>query len=147
MATTATAETLKQLILIRVGENDPNGTIAGSLDVLWDMHADKALIAPRLQFLYTLAEVMDIKVAVATGTASSQEVQAWMKQRDSALEQAHIIEKQYSYVRATVSGTLTTTAPISPADDPRTVGALDANDRLYRGDAYLTGYPGSGRII
>jgi hypothetical protein len=143
---------------MEIGEPITGGPLTESLAVLWDMYSDKALIAPRLQYLYVKAKAIDVKIgAIADGAftpvgiiqqkALDDKVNAWMKQRDAALVEAAKIERQYAQVRAPVTGTLTTTAPISPADDTRTVGALDANDRPYRGDALLPSFNNGNRII
>ncbi len=149
---------LKNLILLRIGEPLAGGPIAPVIDTLWSMYSDKALIAPRLQQLYVLVEAINIKIGLIAdggympvGTTQhvdlSDKVPVWAKQRDEAKLEIARVERLYSHVRPPVIGTLTTTAPISPADDARTLGALDANDRPYRGDAYLGKNPGVGRII
>jgi hypothetical protein len=156
MATTA--DNFKNLILVKVGEPLSGGPVSSVIDTLWTMYADKALIAPRLQYLYVLAEAFDVKIgSIADGAftpvgivqhkALDDKVTAWQKQKTATLLDIVKLERAYNQVRTPVTGTLTTTAPISPADDPRTVGAPDANDRPYRGDAYLNGYPINRRVI
>jgi hypothetical protein len=156
MATTA--DNFKNLILVKVGEHVTGGPVSTVIDTLWTMYADKALIAPRLQYFYVLAEAFDVKIgSIADGAftpvgivqhkALDDKVSAWQKQKASALLDIAKIERGYNQVRTPVTGTLTTTAPISPADDTRTTGAFDANDRSLRGDAYLPGFSNGSRII
>jgi hypothetical protein len=153
-----TAAQYKILILSKVGEPLTGGPITGVLDALWDMYADKALIAPRLQYFYVLAEAYDLKigaiqdgaympVGVVQSKALDDRVTSYRQLKADVLKDIARLERGYNQVRPVVSGTLTTTAPIGPADDPRTIFAPDANDREFRGDAYLGRPTGSGRII
>jgi hypothetical protein len=154
----STAASFKSLILSKVGEPLTGGPITDSINALWDMYADKALIAPRLQYFYVLAEAYELKmgairdgaympVGVVQSKALDDKVADYRKSKAEALVEITKIERGYRGVRPVVSGTLTTTAPIGPADDPRTLFAPDANDREFRGDAYLGRPTGSGRII
>lgn len=155
-----TAEQYQNLILMEIGEPLAGGPVSESIAVIWGMFADKALLAPRLQYLYVKAKAIEVKLgAIADGAytpvgivqnkALDDKAAFWSKERDKALGDALALETRYARLRAVVSGTLTTTAPISPDDDSRTIGAPDANNREYRGDAYLnTPYDrGGGRVI
>ncbi|MBA3829881.1 MAG: hypothetical protein H0X33_13155 [Taibaiella sp.] len=155
-ATTAT--NFQNLILMEIGEPLTGGPIAPVMSTLWGMFGDKSLIAPRLQYLYVLAKAFDVKIGaiqdgayMAVGQVQSEKlddkVPGYMKQRDAALLAAQTLERQYAKLRKPVTGVLTTTAPIGPADDYRTVGALDGNSREYRGDLYFDRYIGGTRII
>lgn len=156
--TATTAQNFQNLILREVGDPITGGPLTDIMATLWDMFSDKALLAPRLQYLYVLAKAFDVKIGAIQDGAYipvgniqikdlSDKVPGYMKQRDTILMAAQTLERQYAKLRPPVTGTLTTTAPISPADDYRTVGGLDANDRAYRGDAYLERYIGGMRIV
>jgi hypothetical protein len=114
MATTA--DILKHRILARVGEQaSGSGPVSQNIDVIWNLFTDKALIAPELQFWYSLAEAIDIKLgAIADGAfmpvgivqqkALDDKAAFWAKQRDAALLRAQGIERRYGQVRTPVSG-------------------------------------------
>src|SRR5690349_21121226 len=115
---------------MEIGEPLSGGPVSDSIAVIWGMYADKALLAPRLQYLYTKAKALDIKLgAIADGAynpvgvvqskALDDKAAFWSKERDKVQAEALALETRYARLRAVVSGTLTTTAPISPADDYR----------------------------
>lgn len=148
MAVTAT--NLKNLILVKVGEDaESAGPVAAVIEVLWDFHADKALIAPRLQYLHTLKEALEIKmgalpdgdlmeVGLDNKDLSARETfNSWKDIYNATLADIARVEATYRNLRTVAVDSITTQTPLSPDSDPSTVGYPDPGARSYRGDTLM----------
>lgn len=157
MATTASM--VKNLILMKIGDNEGKGPLSQivsganrNIDVLWDMYADKALVAngARLQYQYTLREALDMVLGlIATGDfweigiqvrALDEKRIAFEHLRDAADAEIKTLESKAKAVRPPATGLLRQTAPIEPDDLTSTQYAPNPNDRRYRGDPLLPPY-------
>lgn len=139
------------LILLEVGAgldgSDPVDKqiidqVTPNIGLIWAAWADKALVYPRLQYLYTKRQCLDIiegqlRDLVSTqigsfnvnGQQRLQNLQAIHKRVDEEIEK---LEEQARASRGPVKGDLEQTAP-SMADP----GKPDPNNPVYRGDAIV----------
>lgn len=149
------------LILRKVGDVDPvtgdpveyglvsiAGVVGASMSLLWDSHADKAQIAPRLRELYVERDSYDLILGCLSALVDytlegesvklSQRITNIQKRRDSI--QTDIIALQAVALgrRTPAVGLILTVAPISPPTGPviEPFGP-DANSGRYSGSPYL----------
>ncbi len=145
MAVTATQ--FQNIILTEINDT-LSGPVGAQLAILWDMYAGKALIAPQLQYFYTLKKAIEMMMGVRRNLAidqrdgdlhlsQSQEISTLDKMLKEVKEDIHKIEVWYRNTRTVQVGLITKTEPIRSQDDPRTQGLPDAGDRRYRGDPLL----------
>ncbi len=144
MATTA--DQWQQWILQQVGAGlegtDELDILTPTIGAIWDAWADKALVAPRLQYWYALRHAADILIGQLRNQTWSQlgpmSVQGGQKLknlqmiRDNAQAEIGLVEKRAAGYRPPVVGALRQTAPILPA-----ANQPDPNSRAYRGDALV----------
>lgn len=128
-------------ILAEVG--DPNTSLTPAIATIWGIFADKALIRPDLQFLYTKRACIDRRLAEEQSAVDFENhngLQAKESQLFSHLQEMRLatnteIVRIEAIVRASAApafGALTTLAPTTPPDP----NGPDANDSRYSGRAY-----------
>ncbi len=142
---------IKGLIILEVGDT-VNQVLANNIDLIWSSFADKALIAPRLQELYTRLRAIDLVLADPTfrnavsfsmsGDLSQQLHERTDHMRDRRKEcQAEIdhIERWELQIQPPVVEQIKATEiEVPPALDPNfpPPPVIDANSRKYHGDPY-----------
>lgn len=151
MTETISAAQLQALIIKEVGDTD-TGPVGTDISTLWDLYHEMALIAPRLQYLYTKRHAIDIMMGqlreVTTFENDRVKIYNWEQQktlqymREQTQSEIDDRESKASKIRTPQVGQLETVTPISPNDDPATSFMPDASNRKYRGDPY---YPISPR--
>lgn len=129
---------------MKVGEHSGKGPVAASLDILWDMQADKALIAPKLQYHYVLQDALDIWLGLGQGTQvrvgtrmvtiDDEKLRNLRNMREVNAADLEKVERQARAGRPAVVSSIAATAPITPASDPLTAQRPDPNARRFRGD-------------
>lgn len=137
---------LQNQIIKDIGDTDA-GDLAADIGAIWALYADKAQIAPRLQFLYAkreaVQEVMGSirkNVDFTTPTLSvklSQETDRLQDIYDRVQSEIEVVETRARANRPAVAALLVTTAPESP---PLWWQGRDANARSLRGDPYRPGF-------
>lgn len=130
---------LQALLLVEVnGQSDSD--LANSLATLWGLYAEKALMAPRLQYLYVKRHALDFRIGelsaqvdLLLGTdriVQEQEVQHLQQMRGDVEAEIKVVEARARANRAPAIGVITKREPsVVPPDAP------DPSDSLYRGDA------------
>lgn len=142
--------TIEARILAEVGDT-PDNRVSANLAAWWASHADKGLYGGPLQYLYTKRDALDAAIMyyalqVQTVIGDVQVFYQQIAQRLDALRTEISAEIQLQEARrlsaaGAVSGTLTTTAPVSPPN-----GVFDSNDPRYQGSPYtVRWYGGYGR--
>lgn len=149
------------LILRKVGDVDPvtgdpveyglvsiAGVVGASMSLLWDSHADKAQIAPRLRELYVERDSYDLILGCLSALVDytlegetiklSQRLATIQKRRDTVQAAIVVLQTTALNRRAPAIGLITTVAPISPPTGPviEPFGP-DANSGRYSGSPYL----------
>lgn len=147
-----TAQNLKNLILVKIGDHEGTSPVAGNIDTIWSMWAFKALTpyGPFLQHLYALREAIQImqgvvatdayvEIGVVNNDVTDQATRfdKMLAETNSQIEQ---IEKQAKGMRGPAIGAITRANPIVPADLPETALDKDPNDRVFRGDPLVRPY-------
>lgn len=130
---------LAQLILVEVnGQGDSD--LANNVATLWALYAEKALVAPRLQYLYAKRHALDFRIGrlsaqvdLLLGTdkiVQEQEVQHLRQMRADVEAEIKVVETRARANRTPTVGKITAREPQPPWPD-----APDPSDSLYRGDA------------
>lgn len=145
---------IQALIILEVGDEVtaawPTGVLFTNIATMWDSFADKALVAPRLQELYTKRRAIDAVLGIVRGQVTfniandhsrnqSDKAKTLLSMRQEAQAEIVRLEAQARSNRGGVAGVITTVAPITPTNPP------DANDPAYQGSPY-SGPRGRGRI-
>lgn len=132
---------IKSLIVTEVG--DLNGVVAANIDNIWLLYASYA-VYPDLRRLYATREALRLlqgqvwqRVTQATDTG----VRANLSDKHKALGdriaeitiEIAVLRKQATGSVGAVSGTLTTTEPITPPSGSQ----IDADDPRYSGSPYV----------
>lgn len=138
----------KQLILLRIGDNDNLSPIAANINLLWASREDKATPDYKLQFQYVLVDAIDIwlgtiwdakyiQVGLQNMPLDDKRI-ALQKLRDDAMAEIEKLEKHARlFNNVPTIGLIERTSPIQPNDKDPTSGYYpDANARAYRGDPY-----------
>ncbi len=109
------------------------------LQVVWGLYAEKAIIAPNLQYWYTKRHVLDMVMSGVWQDVTVKEADEENHQSDKSLNLKRIRDNIQAEIdkleaiarggRAPVVAQLTTTAPIMPC-----AGQPNPNSRVYRGD-------------
>lgn len=138
---------IQSLIVLEVGDEVtaawPSGILSANIATVWASYADKALIAPRLQELYSKRRCIDIIVGIVRGQVTfsisgdhsrnqSDKAKALMDMRRACQDEITLLEAKARANRAPANDELAATAPIAPPD----ANGPDANDSRYRGDPY-----------
>lgn len=153
-----TAEQAQQLIVLRVGDVDPEtgdptrstyGVVAMGVALLWAAYADKALIAPRLQDLYVERDAIKMVLGVLANRydlvsegESLKRSQVWdhyQKMLDATVVELVKVQTFALGQRRPAVGQITTVEPISPPWP----GGPNGNDGAYSGSPYSSGRPGT----
>lgn len=136
---TITAADVQRLIVLKVGDLDPAtgdppivggaGMIASNISTIWATRADKALIAPRLQELYSQRDALDMiigtilrhQVDITQGDPSlsvrqNQRVVAAQQQRKDLQTEIDKIETLAQAARGGAVGQITQQEPVTVAD-------------------------------
>lgn len=147
---------IQSLLILEVGDEVtsafPGGMLATNIAMAWASYADKALIAPRLQELYTKRRCIDLVLGVVRGQVTyqiandhtfngSDKAKTLLNLRQECQTEIAAIEARARGNRGGASGMLTATAPVSPPDNQ----PPDANDSRYSGSPYYspdTGFRG-----
>lgn len=137
---------IQALIILEVGDEVtaawPAGVLTANIAIMWASFADKALISARLQELYTKRRAIDSVLGIVRGQVTyniandhsrnqSDKAKTLLAMRKETQDEITRVEAQARANRPGVSGQLTTTAPITPANPP------DANDATYQGSPYV----------
>lgn len=145
---------IQALIILEVGDEVttawPSGVLTANIVAMWESYADKALIAPRLQELYTKRRAIDAVLGIVRNQVTfniandhsrnqSDKAKTLLSMRGEVQADIKQIETQARSGRPGVAGQITTTAPITPTYPP------DANDPAYQGSPY-SGPRGRSRI-
>lgn len=149
------------LIIRKVGDVDPitgdpleygsasiAGVIGQSIDLLWQSHADKAEVAPRLRELYVERDAYDLVIGCLGALVDvtiegetqrlSQRTDRLMKRQAAVVLEIGVIEKKSLTGRPPVAGAITTVAPISPPTGPVFYPwGPDANSGATTGSPYF----------
>lgn len=149
------------LIIRKVGDIDPitgdpleygllsiSGVVGASMALLWDSHADKAQVAPRLRELYVERDSYDLVLgqlgALVDYTLEgesvklSQRVTGIQKRRDAVQVEIVALQTTARTRRTPVAGLITTVAPVSPPVSPEMEPfGPDANSPRFAGSPYL----------
>jgi hypothetical protein len=142
---TITATQLKTFLITRVGDL-PGGPVDLNIELIWEMHSDKANLGPLMQFRYALVEAIDtmlgnkkeLYINFMTDRVTidnSDQRDTLNKLRDATLAQIKMVEGRASAARGGAIGAITTTTPIQSP----TAGIYQPEDpsaRIYRGDPY-----------
>lgn len=148
------------LILRKVGDVNPvtgdpveyglvsiAGVVGASMTLLWDSHADKAQITPRLRELYVERDAYDLILGCLSALVDytlegesiklSQRVATIQKRRELVNSDLATLQKVALTSRSGVVGLITTTAPLSPPTGPVFYPyGPDGNDGAYAGSIY-----------
>lgn len=158
-----TAADVQRMIVLEVGDLDPAtgdppvaggaGMIASNISTIWATYADKALLAPRLQELYTKRRALEMlmgtilrhQVAVSQGdpTLSVRQDQRFLgaqKQYDNVQAEIDKVENMVAKTRGGAVGPITQQEPVTPQDAR---DRLNQQDLLYP-DPGAPWYSGSG---
>lgn len=141
----------QRLLMLEVGAgldgNDPVeeailDKITPNIELIWNAWADKALVFPRLQFLYAKRQCLNIiegqlrdLVAVTIGGFSAQQQQKLanlLNLQKRTDEEIKDLEMKAQAARPVLVAPMTQTAPRMP--NP---GDVDPNNPVYRGDALV----------
>lgn len=151
-----TDQQIQSLIILEVGEvwqppTTPGGPqtalLASNIATVWASYADKALIAPRLQELYTKRRCIDIVLATLRdqvdfsvfedlNSKQGQRFDHLNKMRADCQAEIVIVEQRAQKGRAPAVGPLTNTEPETPPTSLPVTTVVDGNDPRYRGDLY-----------
>lgn len=140
-------------LVLEIGDT-PDGRLAGSVASFWARYADKALVAARLQELYTKRSLIDVALAslrnhVDTSTDGAISIrlsqrEVYLKERRAeTLTEITRLETIARANRAPQQAALTSTELETP---PFSL-APDANAPIYRGDPYYRDPVGSGGLV
>ena len=153
-----TINDLKSLIVTKVRDTDlVNGPVAPNINLIWDMFADKAVIAPRLQFLYALKEAVSTMIGWSheyvtfitdrVEVDNSDQLKYWTELQAETQAEIDKVELMAAATRPGQIAAMKTTEIIDANSDPSTSGGPDAGHRRYRGDPYypISRYIRSGR--
>lgn len=136
---------IQALIILEVGDEIttawPSGVLTANIAAMWASFADKALIAPRLQELYTKRRAIDTVLGIVRSQVTfniandhsrnqSDKAKTLLSMRGEVQADITAVEKQARSARGGVAGVITTVAPITPAFPP------DANNPTYQGSPY-----------
>jgi hypothetical protein len=146
-----TAADWQKLILLEVGAGLDGGDpveeaildkVTPNIELLWHAWSDKALVFPRLQYLYCKRHCLQIiegqlrdLVSVSIGGFNAQQQQKLAnlvnleKRVDDEIKD---VEAKAQSTRPIVTAPFSNTAPRMPG-----TGEVDPNNPLYRGDALL----------
>lgn len=125
------------------------GVVGASMSLLWDSHADKAQITPRLRELYVERDSYDLIIGCLSALVDytlegetvrlSQRVATIQKRRDTTQTEILALQAVALNRRTPVIGAILTVEPISPPTSlpvPSPFGP-DANSGRYSGSPYL----------
>jgi len=137
---------IQGLIILEVGDEVtaawPTGVLTANIATMWASFADKALVSPRLQELYTKRRAIDAVLGIVRNQVTfniandhsrnqSDKAKTLLSMRKDTQDEIARLETQARSGRPGVAGQITTTAPITPTYPP------DANDPAYQGSPYL----------
>lgn len=148
------------LIIRKVGDVDPitgdpieyglvsiAGVVGASMALLWDSHADKAQITPRLRELYVERDAYDLILGCLSALVDyslegesihlSQRVATLVHRRTLVDADLLSLEKTAMNRRTPVVGMMTTVEPISPPTSPPLPLPFGPDANLYGGSPYI----------
>lgn len=149
------------LILRKVGDVDPvtgdpveyglvsiAGVVGASMSLLWDSHADKAQITPRLRELYVERDSYDLILGCLSALVDytlegetvklSQRVATVQKRRDGVQTSIDSLQAVALKRQSPAVGPITTVAPVSPPTGPVFYPyGPDGNDPALSGSPYF----------
>ena len=117
--------------------------LEGVLFTIWEMYADKALLHPRLRYLYAKRQVIDFWLSsVWRDVSYTEDVQeALNQQSDHLTDMRKLVHADITQIEAdvassvgAVTGELSTKTPLAGL-----CGRPDPNNTIYRGDARYRG--------
>jgi hypothetical protein len=146
-----TAQEYIQLLLLEIGagldgsdpvEKQVLDKVTPNIQLIWSSWSDKALVFPRLQYLYAKKQCLDIlegqlrdlvSTTIGGFNANQQQRLDNLRTLNTRVgEEIKVLEAKHTANRPMVMAPLNQTAP--RMDDP---GKIDPNDPVYRGDAII----------